>query len=215
MYLPRNSDRCLHSKTRSYVAGLDKAMLGYCSAAIGDPPGAARREAASRREATQVGRAARDRVDVAFARLTVHSRGEQSRRIRMRRGLQHARDRSAFDDAAGVHNRNRVGDLGGDAKIVRDEDHPHTQLALQSPQQDQHLNLHRRVERGGRLVGEQQARVAADRHRYHRALAQAARQLVWIGVEPALGRGDAHQLEEFECAGACRRTASPICWPTV
>src|SRR6185436_3112192 len=57
------------------------ARLGYCSAAIADPSGAARRKTASRRETTQVGGAARDRVDVAFARLTVHRRGEQSRRI--------------------------------------------------------------------------------------------------------------------------------------
>ena len=36
MYLPRNSDRCLHSKTRSYVAGLDKARR---TASWHRPPG--------------------------------------------------------------------------------------------------------------------------------------------------------------------------------
>ncbi len=36
MYLPRNSDRCLHSKTRSYVAGLDMARR---TASWHRPPG--------------------------------------------------------------------------------------------------------------------------------------------------------------------------------
>jgi hypothetical protein len=32
---------------------------------------------------------------------------------------------------------------------------------------------------------------------------------VRIGVEPGLGRGDALEFEEFECAGARRRAAAP------
>ena len=46
------------------------------------------------------------------------------------------------------------------------------------------LGLDRDVERGGRLVGDQQLRLAGQRHRDHHALAQAAGQLVRVVVEP-------------------------------
>ncbi len=52
-----------------------------------------------------------------------------------------------------------------------------------SLQQRQHLRLDRHVERGGRLVRDQQARIAGQRHRDHHALAHAAGELVRIGVD--------------------------------
>ena len=55
----------------------------------------------------------------------------------------------------------------------------------------QHLGLHGDVERGGRLVGDDQLRVARDRHRDHHALPQPAGQLVRVGPHPALRLGDA------------------------
>jgi hypothetical protein len=39
----------------------------------------------------------------------------------VRRRAQHLSDGSAFDNSASIHDRDRIGDLGGDAKIVRDE----------------------------------------------------------------------------------------------
>ena len=45
---------------------------------------------------------------------------------------------------------------------------------LQLAQQVEDLRLGRHVERGRRLVGDQQARIAGERHRDHRPLAQAA-----------------------------------------
>ena len=74
------------------MAGLGTARLGERAAAIDGPPRTARRKAASRRQAPQIGRAAGDRVDVAFARLAVHGRRGHPRRIGVRRRLQHARD---------------------------------------------------------------------------------------------------------------------------
>ncbi len=120
-----------------------------------------------------------------------------------------SRHRAALDDAAGIHDRDAVGDLGSDAEIVRHEDHAHAQLALQPPQQDQHLHLHGRVERRRRLVGEQQARLARQRHRDHRALPQAARQFVRVGVEPALRGRDAHEVEQLQRPGARRQRGRP------
>ncbi len=49
----------------------------------------------------------------------------------------------------------------------------------------EHLRLHGDVERGGRLVGDEQRRVVGERHRDRDALAQPARQLVRIGPHAA------------------------------
>ena len=81
----------------------------------------------------------------------------------------------------------------------------HARLALQLAQQLEDLRLHRHVQRRRRLVGDQQLGLAGKRHRDHHALAHAARELVRILVEPALGRGDADLLEQLDGA---RRAAS-------
>jgi Circularly permuted ATP-grasp type 2 len=181
------------------VPRLGETRLGLVSRADRRSPGAARREAATGREAAQVGRATGDCVDVAVTRLAVHCRGQEPRRVGVGRRAQYPLDRTGFDKAAGIHDRDRVGDLGRDAEIMRDKDHPHAELALQIAQQDQDLHLHGRIERGRRLVGEQQARSAAERHSDHRPLPQAAGQLVRIGVETLPRRGDADQLQQFQC----------------
>ena len=54
-------------------------------------------------------------------------------------------NRSALDNTAGIHDRDRSGDLGSDPQIVSEKDHAHAELALQPAQQDQDLNLHGRV----------------------------------------------------------------------
>jgi len=180
--------------TGGHPAGSETAQLGRSEAALGHPTRTARSKAAALRQAAQIGRAAGYRVDVAVARLTVHHRSEQTRCVRMGRRAQDLGNRPALDEAAGIHDRHSVGDLGGDAEIMGDEDHPHAQLALQPAQQDQHLRLHGRIERSRRFVGEQQARVARQRHCDHRTLAQSTGQLVRIGIEPPGGGGDANQL---------------------
>ena len=50
------------------------------------------------------------------------------------------------------------------------------------------LRLHRDVERGGRLVRDDQPRLAGQRERDHHALAHAARELVRVLRQPRLGR---------------------------
>ena len=64
----------------------------------------------------------------------------------------------------------------------------------------EHLRLDHHVERGGRLVGDHEARVAGERHRDHDALLLPARELVRVVVEPPRRqadlleqRADAHQ----------------------
>ena len=63
--------------------------------------------------------------------------------------------------------------------------------SCRSFEQLQDLRLHRDVERGRRLVGDQKIGAIGERHGDHHPLALPARQLVGIGAEP-LGRiGDA------------------------
>ena len=107
-------------------------------------------------------------------------------------------DRRALDDPAGVHHRDVVGDLGDHAEIVRDEDDRGAGLLAQRAHQVEDLRLDRDVERGGRLVGDQQLRPARQRHRDHHALAHAAREPVRIVVEALLGRRDAHAAQHLD-----------------
>ena len=65
----------------------------------------------------------------------------------------------------------------------------HAELALQLREQLQDLRLDRDVERGRRLVGDEQLRLAGERHRDHHALAHAARELVRVRVDALSGAG--------------------------
>ena len=65
-------------------------------------------------------------------------------------------------------------------------------------QELQDLGLDRDVERGRRLVGDQQLRLAGEGHRDHHALAHAARHLVRVLLDPALRARDADQLERLD-----------------
>src|ERR1700736_2328739 len=98
-------------ETGRHAAGVGEARLGHGEAALGDPAGAAWSEAAAPRQAPHIGRAAGNRVDVAPPRMPMHGGSEQTRSVGMRRRAQHLRDWSAFDYAAGVHDRNGVGYL--------------------------------------------------------------------------------------------------------
>ena len=60
------------------------------------------------------------------------------------------------------------------------------------------------VERGGRLVGDQDVGAVGQRHGDHHPLALAAGELVRVGGEALLGVADADAGEEVEDAGAGR-----------
>ena len=81
---------------------------------------------------------------------------------------------TALDDLAGIHHRDLVADLGDDAEIVGDQDDRGTARRFQLAHQLQDLGLQGDVERSRRLVGDEEARVAGQRHRDHDALAHAA-----------------------------------------
>ena len=79
-----------------------------------------------------------------------------------------------------------------------DQHDRHAELRLHLAQQVEDLRLDRHVERGRRLVGDQQFGAAGQRHRDHHALAHAARELVRVVVDPPLRRRDVHQAQHLD-----------------
>ena len=88
-------------------------------------------------------------------------------------------------------------------------------------QQLQHLRLDGDVERGGRLVGDQQLGLERQAHGDHRALLHAARELVRILARPLLGLAQMYAPQQVDRLGLrrlptasarCRTKGSPTCW---
>ena len=92
---------------------------------------------------------------------------------------------------AGVHDQDVVGDLGDHAEIMGDDDDRRAELGLQFGDQVEDLSLHGDVQRGGRLVGDQQLGIVAQRHRDHHPLSHAAGELVRVVGHPDRGLRDA------------------------
>ena len=102
-----------------------------------------------------------------------------------------------LDDPARVHDVRVVGALGDHAEVVRDQDDRHPQPVLQAVDEVEDLGLDGDVQRGGRLVGDQQPGLVGQRHRDHDPLAQAAGQLVRVVVEALGWPGHADQRQHL------------------
>ena len=107
-------------------------------------------------------------------------------------------DRPLLDDLAVVHDADHVGDAAHDAEIMGDEQQAHAEPGADFGQQRQDLRLHGDVERGGRLVGDQQIGLVGERHRDHDPLALAAGQLMRIARQPRFRLGNADLGQQFE-----------------
>ena len=118
-------------------------------------------------------------------------------------------DRRALHDLAGIHHHDLVADLRDDAEIVGDQHDRGAAFVLQLAHQLEDLRLDRDVERCRRLVGDQELRIAGERHRDHHALAHAAGELVRIFVEPRSGEGmRTRRSISMARSRACRREPS-------
>ncbi len=144
----------------------------------------------------------------AFA-VFVHrrDRAHQAGGVGMRRRMDDVVHRTDLGDAPGIHHRHAVAGLGDHAHVVRDQHHRRAVLLAQALEQRDDLRLDRHVERGGRLVGDDQPGFGSQRQRDHHALAHAARELVRVLVDALLGGRDAGFLEQADraLAGLVRR----------
>ena len=129
--------------------------------------------------------------------------------VGMRRRGEEPRRRRLLDDLSGVHHRHPIGPARDDPEVVGDQQHRHAAAVPEAVEHLQDLRLHRDVERGGRLVGDQNLGLGRQRDRDHHPLAHAAAELVGVGVEPRRGVGDAHLLEQLKRALAAPRLARP------
>ena len=130
---------------------------------------------------------------------------QQRARVGMARAPEDLVDRRVFHDPAAIHHDDPAAHLADDAQVVRDEQKPEPPpgvrpialagiavlagTATADPAEEvEDLGLDRHVERGRRLVRDQQARLVRDRERDQAALAHAAAQLVRVaaGLGPGL-----------------------------
>ncbi len=105
-----------------------------------------------------------------------------------------------FGDAAAIEHHHPVGQLGSDGEVVRDEQRGGVVLAGEIAEQGEDLRLHGDVERRGRLVGDQHARLCGHAHGDQYALALAAGEPVRHIGGDAFGIGQAgagQPLEHF------------------
>src|SRR3972149_2331235 len=106
--------------------------------------------------------------------------------------------RAGLDDAAGVHDVNPLGIAGHYTEVVRDDDQGGIDAFYQAHHEFQELCLGRDVHGGGRLVSENNLRVAGDSHGDHHPLAHAAGELVRIIIDAAFGIRYAHHFQEID-----------------
>ena len=128
--------------------------------------------------------------------------GQQRPRVGMARIGQHLGRRPGFHGLAGVHDGDGIAELGDDAEVVRHEQHGDAEFLGERFQQLQDLQLRGDVERGGRLVGDDQRRAAGERAGDHQALALAAGELVRVALEHGLGLRDLHAAQQRDEMGA-------------
>ena len=100
-----------------------------------------------------------------------------------------------FHDLALVHHHDAVGEHVDHGEVVRDEQACEADFGLQLLEQFQHLRLHRHIQRGGRFVGDEQARLQRQRACQGGALALAAGQLVRETVH--VGARKLHHLKQI------------------
>ena len=124
-----------------------------------------------------------------------------------RRGEQRVGVRG-LDDGAEIHHRDAVGDVLYDGEIVRDEDVGEPEPVLQVAQQIEDLRADRDVERGDRLVADDQLRLDRERARNGDALALAAGKFVRVAARKARLQPDQPQQFLDALAPACDGTRS-------
>ncbi len=111
-----------------------------------------------------------------------HRRQQRARIGMVRAGEQRAPVRQ-LDDLAEIHHRHAVRQVLDDGQVVADEQQRQAQLILQIDQQVDDLRLHRHVQRGDRLVADDQVGAGGQGAGDADALALAAGEFVRIAAD--------------------------------
>ncbi|CAB4633290.1 unannotated protein [freshwater metagenome] len=113
-------------------------------------------------------------------------------------------DRTRFDDASALHDKNVVSHVGDNAHVVGDEDDARSETLVERSKQIENFRLNRHVESRRRLVGDEYLGVTRNRLGNHRTLALATGQLVRVRIESFERIGQFDEPEQFNGACLCR-----------
>ena len=132
---------------------------------------------------------------------------DQSAGIGMRGGFDQLAGAPALDHVAAVEHRNVVGHFRDHGQVVGDEDHRSALLGDLAAHEFEDLTLNGYVERGGRLICDDQPRPRQQGDGDNDSLAHAAGELMRIGLEPLFGLTDA---DAFQHLNTSRMTRSDV-----
>ena len=104
-----------------------------------------------------------------------------------------------LDDPPQVHHGHAVADVAHDGHVVGDQQDRQPEPGPQVLEQVEHRRLHRHVERGDRLVGDEQVGLERERPRDADPLPLPAGELPGVGIQRA--GAEPHQLEQLAAAG--------------
>ncbi len=159
------------------VPRVDRERGRRCLAAavLGDR--AARGEHAPGQRVARRRQEARDRVQpaVVLALVAARDAAQQPDRVGVPRRVEDLPGRALLDQFPGVQDPDPVAHLRDDRQVVADEQHRGGELRAQRGHQVEHLGLDGRVQRGGRLVQDQQRRLCRQRHGDRRPAAPSRR----------------------------------------
>ena len=142
---------------------------------------------------------------------SVGNRRQQRLGVGVVRAVEDLVGRPDLHDLAEVEHDDPVRQIADDAEVVADEQVRDLLAALQVGQQVEDRRLNRDVERRGRLVADDDSRVAGERPGDRDALLEAARELDRLHREVALGQahvGDQPSQPRLAARRRCSRRAS-------
>ncbi len=128
-------------------------------------------------------------------------RAQQAQRVGHGRRIEDVLGRPHLDRSSGVHHEDPVGQSGDHAEVVGDQQQRRAGLGQRRPERVEHLGLHRHVECGRGLVGQDHLGVVGHGDGDDGALTHATGEFMGIAVD-TLGRfRDAHLGQELDGPG--------------
>ena len=101
-------------------------------------------------------------------------------------------------DFPSIHDIHQIADLRHNAQIVGNQENGGASLLLEAAHELQNLRLNGHIQRGSRLVGNNQIWLTDHGGADHHPLTQAAAELMGIAVVPALRLRDPHAAEHLD-----------------
>ena len=100
-----------------------------------------------------------------------------------------------LDNLPVLHHHDAIGHIGDDTHIVGDQDDAGLDAMPQITHEIKDFGLHRHIQRGGGLIGNEQPGIQGQCLRDHRALTLPTGKLMGVMLDPLLGLGHVHQLQ--------------------